>query len=280
MPDDVTVYGIDFTSSPSRDKAIACLECRLVGDILETVAMHLWYCFHEFEWLLDGQTAAPPWIAGIDFPFGMPLRFVQNRGWPINWADYVEQRVEQLDRECWRTTLEDYKRHRPDKDKHHKRRTDIVAGGQSPQMLHGVPVALMFFEGVPRLRRAEVLIPGLQDGDPDRMVVEAYPAVAARNLVGSRKYKSESSGNQADKNTQVRELIVARLLGDKGAKCYGIRVQNTAGLDFVTDPKADSLDALLCSVQAAWAWRSGAPNFGLPVPISPTEGWIADPAVQ
>ena len=82
MPGAVTVYGIDFTSTPSRNKPIACLECRLVGGILETVAMHLWHCFHEFEWLLKGQTATPPWIAGIDFPFGMPLRFVQNMGWP------------------------------------------------------------------------------------------------------------------------------------------------------------------------------------------------------
>ena len=37
------------------------------------------------------------------------------------------------------------------------------------------------------------------------------------------------------------------------------------------------LDALLCCVQAGWAWRSGPPNFGLPTPICPTEGWIADP---
>ena len=280
MPGAVTVYGIDFTSTPSRNKPIACLECRLVGGILETVAMHLWHCFHEFEWLLKGQTATPPWIAGIDFPFGMPLRFVQNMGWPINWADYVEQRVEQLNRECWRTKLEDYKRPRLNNDKHHKRRTDIVAGGQSPQTLHGVPVALMFFEGVPRLRKATVLIPGLQDGAPDRVVVEAYPAVAARSLVGRQKYKPESSGKQAVENRQVRELIEERLSGDRGVECYGIRVCNAANLDFTTDPTGDHLDALLCSVQAAWAWRSGAPNFGLPVPISPTEGWIADPAVQ
>ena len=280
MPGAITVYGIDFTSSPSLNKAIACLECQLVEDILQTVAMHSWHCFHEFEWLLSGQNATPPWIAGIDFPFGMPLRFVENMRWPINWADYVEQRVEQLDRECWRTTLEDYKRPRPDNDKHHKRRTDIVAGGQSPQTLHGAPVALMFFEGVPRLRAAGVMIPGLQDGDPNRVVVETYPAVAARNLVGRQKYKPESSGYQAGANRQVRELILARLLGDKGVECYGIRVQNTAGLDFVTDAEGDSLDALLCSVQAAWAWRHGAPNFRLPAPISCTEGWIADPAVQ
>ena len=61
-----------------------------------------------------------------------------------------------------------------------RRATDIAASSISPQKLYGVPVGLMFFEGAPRLMRLGVTIPGLQSGDPERIVVEAYPGVLAR----------------------------------------------------------------------------------------------------
>ena len=280
MSDAITVYGIDFTSRPNPRKPIICLECLLDGDVLNTVAMHAYQNFNEFKEFLDAPPAGPPWIAGIDMPFGMPLRFIENMGWPTNWADYIEQNVEPLDRQGWRTKLDNYKRHRPYGDKQHLRRTDEAAGSVSPQTQYGVPVGLMFFEGVPRLRASEVMIPGLQDGSPDRVVVESYPGVAVRNLVGRLSYKAESRNRQTDARREARERILGCLLGDRAVEIYEFRVRNTAHLDFTTDPTGDCLDALLCSVQAAWAWRSGAPNFGLPVPICPTEGWIADPAVR
>lgn len=40
MTDGLKIYGIDFTSRPSRRKPITCLECRLVGDFLQPVQMH------------------------------------------------------------------------------------------------------------------------------------------------------------------------------------------------------------------------------------------------
>ena len=46
----------------------------------------------------------------------------------------------------------------------------------------------------------------------------------------------------------------------------------------VDDLTGDSLDALLCAIQAAWAWRNRRQLFGLPrAGIDPCEGWIADP---
>ena len=280
MSDAITVYGIDFTSRPRPRKPITCLECILDGEVLETVAMHAYQNFDEFEEFLAAPPAGPPWIASIDMPFGMPLRFIENMGWPTNWADYIEQNVEPLDRQGWRTTLDDYKRHRPYGDKQHLRRTDEAAGSLSPQTQYGVPVGLMFFEGVPRLRASGVMIPGLQDGRPDRVVVEAYPGVGVRSLVGRLSYKAESRNRQTDAQREARKLILERLLCGKAVEIYDIQIQNTPHLDFTTDPTGDHLDALLCSVQAAWAWRSRACNFGLPVPICPTEGWIADPAVR
>ena len=59
MTDVITVYGIDFTSRPSRRKPITCLECRLVGDSLRLVKMKTWTTFGGFEAFLatnsDGQ---------------------------------------------------------------------------------------------------------------------------------------------------------------------------------------------------------------------------------
>ena len=48
--------------------------------------------------------------------------------------------------------------------------------------------------------------------------------------------------------------------------------------ELVDDPTGDSLAALLCAVQAAWAWRNRGQLFGRPrVGIDPREGWFADP---
>ena len=280
MSDSVTVYGIDFTSAPNRQKPITCLECKLVDDQLEIVRMHCWESFDGFERFLNGPPSGPPWIASIDFPFGMSCRFVQDMAWPADWADYVEREVKRLpDRQAWRNTLDDYKRNRAPGDKEHRRQTDVAARSVSPQKQYGVPVGLMFFEGVPRLRAADVLIPGLKKGSCDRVVVEGYPGVAARSLVGKLSYKAESPSKQTDARLQARRLILDRLLGGWGVNIYGLHIQNPNGVDVVTDPTGDRLDALLCAVQAAWAWRSGPPNFGLPAPICPTEGWIADPNV-
>ena len=48
--------------------------------------------------------------------------------------------------------------------------------------------------------------------------------------------------------------------------------------DFVDDPTGDSLDAPLCAVHAAWAWRNRGRIFNGPrAGIDLREGWIADP---
>ena len=48
--------------------------------------------------------------------------------------------------------------------------------------------------------------------------------------------------------------------------------------ELVEDPKGDRLDALLCAVQAAWAWLNRDWLVGNPR-IDPVEGWIADPQI-
>jgi hypothetical protein len=43
----------------------------------------------------------------------------------------------------------------------------------------------------------------------------------------------------------------------------------------VRDASGDRLDAVLCVLQAAWAWQRRSGNYGLPSKIDPLEGWIA-----
>jgi hypothetical protein len=168
------VMGIDFTSRPTRRKPLTCLHCILEGHVLRANRLVKWSDFTPFE---DVLKKPGPWIAGIDFPFGHSRTFIQNIGWPDNWAGYVEY-AQSLGCEGFRDVLDDYRALRPLGDKEHQRVTDVAASSVSPQKLYGVPVGLMFFEGAPRLVSSGVTIPVLQSGDPERIVVEAYPYAA------------------------------------------------------------------------------------------------------
>jgi hypothetical protein len=151
------------------------MHCTLKGRVLYANCLKEWSDFAPFEEALESPG---PWIAGIDFPFGQSRTFIENMGWPNDWASYVKH-AESLGRKGFCDALDTYRARRPFGDKEHRRRTDIAASSVSPQKIFGVPVGLMFFEGAPRLVRSGVTIPVLQSGDPERIVVEAYPVGAA-----------------------------------------------------------------------------------------------------
>ena len=135
----------------------------------------------------------------------------------------------------------------------------------------------MFFEGAPRLRKAGVTIPGLQQGNPERIVVEAYPGILARALIGRRSYKQDTRSKQTAEQYEARRELL-RLI-DEGAirSSYGIEVEPPWSL--AEDPGGDHLDALLCAIQATWAWTRSNDGFGQPEDMDQLEGWIADPAI-
>jgi len=264
------VYGIDFTSRPRPAKPITCVHCPLEGGVLRAAELETFSDFAAFEAMLR---RSGPWIAGLDFPFGMPRKFIENIGWPEIWADYVEHAA-RLGKAGFRAALEDYRRHRPAGDKEHRRATDIAAGSISPQKLYGTPVALMFFEGAPRLVSAGVTIPHMQDGDPERIIVEAYPGVLARRLIGPRSYKNDIRAKQTAAHLEARRDMLNRLTSAETRARLGFAVE--ADGDLCDDPGGDTLDALLCTVQAAWAWQNRTNRYGAPDPVDPLEGWIVD----
>jgi hypothetical protein len=250
------------------------MHCILDGNILRAHMLEKWQDFGLFE---DALRKPGPWIAGIDFPFGQSRTFIENIGWPTDWAGYVTH-AGSLGRQGFRDALEDYRRPRPFGDKEHRRTTDIAASSISPQKLYGVPVGLMFFEGAPRLIASCATIPGLQSGDPDRIVIEAYPGVLARQIVDRSVYKNDRVRKQKESHYQTRVKIIDYILTGKLESSYGLRVD--AAMNLVDDPSGDQLDALLGAIQAAWAWTMREDGYGAPRDVDTLEGWIADPSLR
>jgi hypothetical protein len=130
----------------------------------------------------------------------------------------------------------------------------------------------MLHAGVPLLIDAGVHLPGLHDGDRQRVALEGYPGLLARELIGARSYKSDAKARQTAARLIARKDMVAAL--EQGRTRLGLRLKLSPAQHerLVDDASGDSLDAVLCLIQAAWA--SQRPGYGLPVDIDPLEGWI------
>jgi len=267
------IIGIDFTSDPKRKKPLTCLNCQFGNGILRAGELVEWSSYNGFEEFLSSKGG---WVAGIDFPFGQARRLIENIGWPRIWEEYVEL-VGRLDREEFKCILNEYKELRAYRDKEHLRRTDIAASAVSPQKTVFVPVAQMFFEGAPRLVRAGVTVPGLIDGDPERIVVEAYPGVLAKRLVNRQSYKQDDPRRQTIKHFETRREIFHKIKSPNFAREFGFSIE--APVSLCDNPSGDHLDALLCAAQAAWAALNRDHAYGVPRELDPLEGWIADPIV-
>jgi hypothetical protein len=265
------VLGVDFTSRPRRSKPIVVAACDLRGDVLIFQSVESLADFGEFDNFLNSPG---PWVAGFDFPFAHSRKFIDGMAWPDTWPAYADH-LAAMTRERYRELLEAYKAGRPYGDREHPRGFEAGSGAASPQKLYGVPVALMLFEGVPRLRTAGLHLPGLCDGDPGRQAVEAYPGVAARALLrGGKSYKTDDRREQTVALHDARRNILSALTGQPGRDRFTIRVEAPASL--ADDPSGDQLDALLCAVQAAWAFRAVLGDPARMAATDPREGWIAD----
>jgi len=176
------------------------------------------------------------------------------------------------------TLLRDYRADRPKGDKQHLRRTDELAGSRSPMMMYGVPVGKMFFEAAPRLLASGASILPCYPRDDPRIILEAYPGLVARRWIGNASYKTDTKRKQTMDKQYAREGIL-RGLGSPGAEqYYGFTIHFAARADgFIQDDSGDQLDALLCAVQAGWAYSHRAGNYGLPAACDPLEGWTVDP---
>ena len=294
----MNIVGIDFSSAPRVRKPITLAVGRFIEgrpfeagrgtrdsrrsiDTLHIDAHRRLPSLDAFEAWLAGPG---PWVAGCDFPFGLPRPFLVNQGWGVvedptasqpSWRAITAQvaalsRLELVDR-CRAWTLP-----RPIGARFAHRATDGPAGSSPSMKWVNPPVVLMLHAGAPRLMAAGVTIPGLCPGDPSRIALEAYPGMLARRVLGRVSYKSDDPRKHDEPRRRAREAIVAEL----EAGSIGIAVAFADGLrePCVADGTADTLDAVLCAVQAAWGWRRREENYGVPTDMDPLEGWIVGAA--
>jgi len=237
--------------------------------------------FISFNQLEEFLQTKGPWIAGFDFPFGQPRKLIVNLGWPLTWDGYVEL-VNNMTKDEFILTLSQYCKQRPKGDKHHMRLIDKKARSCSPMMLYGVPVGKMFFEGAPILLNSGACILPNHPLESDRIIVEAYPALVARKLIGNRSYKNDTKSKQTFEQKDARIKIADRFYSRRLKELYGFSVKlSKEQIEQCTeDPGADLLDSILCAIQAVWAYENREKNYGIPTDCDPLEGWITDPEMK
>jgi hypothetical protein len=255
----VRILGVDFTCAPRPAKPITVSVCTLKAFSLEVHEIRSLNDFRSFEALLQEPG---PWIGGFDFPFGLPAELVRDLGWPTSWRALVAH-CSSLARNDFRKILDDYRASRPVGSKYAHRKTDLPAGSSSPMKLVNPPVALMFHEGAPRLADAGVHIPGLAAGDRKRIALEAYPGLYARSILGRVSYKNDARGKQTPERRSARVRLVSSL---------PVKATRKTRSQLIDDASGDSLDAVVCALQAAQGIRKR--GYGIPRNVIGCEGWI------
>ncbi|MEC5213420.1 hypothetical protein RCH06_001970 [Polaromonas sp. CG_9.5] len=264
------LVGCDFSSSPSRRKPImmatgSALKGRVVLANLERLDS-----LDSFEQWLRQERA---WTGAFDFPFGLPRELVMHLGWPTQWLELMRHYAS-LSRPEIRNTFAAFCDARPAGHKFAHRSTDKPAGSSPSMKWVNPPVAYMLHAGVPRLLAADVHLPGLHDGDIRRVALEGYPGMLAREVLGNRSYKSDDKAKQTPERLIARKDLITALEHGQNRLGLRLKVSHAQRDALVDDASGDSLDAVLCLLQAAWAAGQGAPAYGLPAEMDSLEGWI------
>ncbi|MBC7610600.1 MAG: DUF429 domain-containing protein [Polaromonas sp.] len=267
------LLGCDFSSSPTRSKPIVLAlgvskDGRVQLSKIEQVSS-----LDAFDgWLRQPQR----WLGVFDLPFGLPRELVEHLGWPLRWPELIVHYAS-LSRLEIRNTFAAFCDARPAGHKFAHRAADKPAGSSPSMKWVNPPVAYMLHAGVPLLLGAGVHLPGLHQGDTARVALEGYPGLLAREVLGSRSYKSDDKAKQTpDRLIARKDLITALEHGQTRLKLR-LKLTHSQRDSLVDDAKGDSLDAVLCLMQAAWAQaqhEGGSPNYGLPASVDPLEGWI------
>jgi Protein of unknown function (DUF429) len=269
------ILGVDFTSRPGRRKPIVVAAGRLVRRVLRVESIESLETFALFEQRL----AQPgPWVGGFDFPFGLPRHFVDTQVLAADWISLMTW-VAAMDREAFCAVTWSAFSAARGLPRHKHRAVDAAASSHSPlktmdpvrRQAINPPVGLMFYDGAPRLAAAGLHLPRLRENGDSRVALEAYPGYVAKRL-GVRQYKNDKPKHGTTLRTQRRHLLARLAQGEP----LGIALELPAALArrCADDAGGDSLDAVLCALQAAWGATRAASGYGLPAAVDPVEGWI------
>lgn len=267
------LLGCDFSSSPSARKPIVVAQGQCVAGRVQVVDIKRFASLQAW-----GQWLAQPghWVGGFDLPFGLPRELVETLAWPTQWHACM-QHYASLSRPQIRDAFAGFCNARPVGGKFAHRATDGPAGSSPSMKWVNPPVAYMMHAGVPLLLQAGVHLPGLHEGDVTRVALEAYPGLLAREVLGPRSYKSDDRAKQTPERLIARKDLLHAL--EMGHTHLGLRLKlSHAQHDTLADDATgDTLDAVLCLIQAAWAQQRHAQGdalYGLPTSLDPLEGWI------
>ena len=269
-PETPLLIGCDFSSAPTRRKPIVLACGGSANGRVQLAKLERFESLDAFEaWLrqTDG------WVGAFDFPFGLPRELVAHLSWPIAWSALMAHYAA-LSRADIRQAFAEFCDARPVGAKFAHRATDGPAGSSPSMKWVNPPVAYMLHAGVPRLLAAGVHLPGLHEGDTRRVALEGYPGLLARELLGNRSYKSDDKTRQTPERLIARKDLITALENGQTRLGLRLKVSHAQRDALVDDASGDSLDAVLCLMQAAWAQQQGAPRYGLPAEMDPLEGWI------
>jgi Protein of unknown function (DUF429) len=281
----ILFFGVDFTSRPTLKKPIIRALARFLdGGKLSIYGFETTTSFAGFEAWLDSSA---PWVAGFDFPFSLPQEYIKHLDWPQHW-EALMQTLNAHSREQLRGYSKAFCDSREVGNKFAHRLCDVAAGSSSSMKWVNPPVLYMLLEGAPRLAARNINIPGLRPR-PDAFgtALEAYPGYLARALIGNKSYKSDTTAKQDSERAAARKALITNLLTptryETPLQLPPIVLAPAIALQALNDASGDSIDAILCVVQAAMAWQQRAAHWGLPqcAKTAPTaqrlaiEGWIA-----
>jgi hypothetical protein len=268
-----TVIGCDFSSSPSKQKKIVFAVGSSNNKRVMLSKLEHFESLNGFSYWLHEH---PNWVGAFDLPFGLPRELVETLGWPTDWAACIAHYA-CLSREEIRHQFKAFCDARPVGGKFAHRATDLPAGSSPSMKWVNPPVAFMLHAGVPLLIGAGVHMPGLCKGDVNRVALEGYPGMLAREILGNRSYKSDDKAKQTPERLIARKDLVTQLELGQTRLDLRLKLSHAQRDALIDDASGDSLDAVLCMLQAAWAQEQhlqGAKNYGLPAKVDPLEGWI------
>ena len=112
-------------------------------------------------------------------------------------------------------------------------------------------------------------------GQPRKLVL------VARRLIDRRPYKGTSTDESSDLRLDARRDLLNGLMSQQLEDEFGVTLSVDPSIrdELIEEPSGSYLDAILCSLQATWAWNNREHGWGIPSSADTLEGWIVDPAL-
>ena len=289
------VYGIDFSSSPSKKKPIAVAECSLRGCVLSgdsdnSLKLSNFVLIESLESFQKFLSQKGPWVGGFDLPFSMPRDLIEYFDWPTDWKMFVDFYCSSEKKTLKKSFInwcdaKDYGK------KFAYRVTDKTSKSSPAMRWVNPPVAWMMHSGMARMLQEGLIFPAhqkkfnslkeRQDIDKyminnkkysHRLAFEVYPALTAR-VITNKPYKNDDKNKDSPYRIMMRKRIINYLRYGKAGLSTKLICSLALQRKMIMDFKGDYLDSVICALQASETLRMV--NFGFPRKLDPLEGWIA-----